>query len=59
MSGKTRRLPNRSSSTTASFSQATTAPQKSPAPSSTTSPASAGIRGGGTALRAGGVSTSW
>ena len=57
VSGKTRRLPNRSSSVTASFSQPTTAPQKSPAPSSTTRPRSAGIAGGGTGRREGAAST--
>ena len=45
MSGKTRHLPCRSSSVTASFSQNTTAPQNSPALSSMTRPRSAATRG--------------
>ena len=58
-SGNTRRLPNRSSSVTASFSQPTTAPQNSAALSSTTSPFSASIRGGSAGRRDGAASTSW
>lgn len=56
-SGKTRRFPCRSSSSTTSFSQLTTAPQKSPALSSTTRPGSAATSGGGAGLRDGGAST--
>src|SRR5215470_4961937 len=44
LSGNTRRLPCRSSRTTASFSHPTTAPQNWPVASSTTSPRSAGTR---------------
>ena len=46
-SGNARRLPCRSSSVTASFSKATTAPQNFPSKSSTTSPGSASTWGTG------------
>src|SRR5690349_4703462 len=49
LSGNSLRRPCRSSSVTASFSQDTTAPQKSPAESSTTRPYPASIRGSGSA----------
>ena len=60
LSGNTRRRPYRSSSVTASFSQLTTAPQKSPEPSSTTMPTlGSDPRQRRGPARDGGASTSW